>query len=107
MPHSFELGDVQWHLVTLICLEDPLSPSCQAVTSGLQSMAPLRRVAFLHGQNGKEWFLEDGALLELRTAEVLGELGWSESVRVDGPISPQVDSKKYIKRHLVTFFDGH
>lgn len=68
VPHSFELADVQWHLVALICLEHPFDPkSCSSVTCGLQSMPPLRRVAFLHGQNSKEWLVEEGALLELRT----------------------------------------
>ncbi|CAL1142877.1 unnamed protein product, partial [Cladocopium goreaui] len=67
VPHSFELADVQWHLVALICLEHPFDPnSCSSVTCGLQSMPPLRRVAFLHGQNSKEWLVEEGALLELR-----------------------------------------
>lgn len=68
VPHSFELADVQWHLVALICLEHPFDPNfCSSVTCGLQSMPPLRRVAFLHGQNSKEWLVEEGALLELRT----------------------------------------
>ena len=71
VPHVFELGDSQWHLVALICQDhrhlESLS-SVSVVDDGLQSMAQPQSIVFLHGaseSSGAEWLFEKGYLQEL------------------------------------------
>ena len=55
VPHSFQLGDVEWHLVVLVCSN--AAGSATAMHEGLESLPRRQRIAYLHS-NTQEWLLD-------------------------------------------------
>ena len=55
VPHSFQLGDVEWHLVVLVC--STAAGSATTVREGLESLPRSHQIAYLHS-NTQEWLLD-------------------------------------------------